>query len=95
MNTAIITLKTNPQLKNQAMKIADELGFSLSSLINSYLKTLVRTKSVSVSLNDESRPSQFMIDGLRESAEDIKAGRVSPGFTDINKAVEWLKSDNT
>lgn len=95
MNTAIITLKTDPVLKNKAMKIADQLGFSLSSLINSYLKTLVRTKSVSVSLDDESYPTRFMIDGLKESAADVNAGRVSPVFTDAKSALKWLKSDKS
>ena len=76
MNNAVITLKTNTELKNKAMKLADELGFSLSSLINAYLKQLVRTKSINYSLQPEGEPTKFMIDSLKESAKDRKAGRV-------------------
>lgn len=93
MNNAVITLKTDSVLKSKAMKIADELGFSLSSLINAYLKTLIRNKSVSFSLVDESVPSKFLINSLKESKADIKAGKISPPFTDSKKAVEWLRSD--
>lgn len=95
MNNAVITLKTNSVLKSKAQKIADELGFSLSSLINAYLKNLVRNKSVNFNLADESRPSEFMVKGLKESRADIKAGRISPAFTDAKKAIEWLRSDKS
>jgi len=95
MNNAVITLKTNAALKSKAMKIADDLGFSLSSLINAYLKHLVRNKSVSFNLADESNPTDFMIRGLKESAADIKAGRISPAFSDSKKAIEWLRSDKS
>ena len=93
MNNAVITLKTDLNLKTQAMKLADDLGFSLSSLINAYLIQLVKTKTVSFSLIDESNPSKFMLDELRKSLTDIKAGRVSPTFTDAKSAIKWLKSD--
>ncbi|MFZ2152485.1 MAG: hypothetical protein WAV41_00305 [Microgenomates group bacterium] len=95
MNNAVITLKTNNSLKSEAMKIANELGFSLSSLINAYLKDLIRTKSVNFSVSDESHPSTFMVDSLLESSNNKKLGKVSPPFTDPKKAVEWLRSDKS
>lgn len=91
MNNAVITLKTESELKNKAMKLADELGFSLSSLINAYLKHFVRTETVNFTLEEE--PSEWMIKQLAESKKDIKAGRISPTFTDAKSAVKWLKSD--
>ena len=45
MNTAVINIKTNPSTKIKAQEIARELGFSLSALINGYLKHLVKTKN--------------------------------------------------
>ena len=74
MNTAVINIKTDPLLKTKAQKVASELGFSLSSLINAYLKQLVQTKTVSFSL--EEKPSKYLLKSLKESEEDIKAGRV-------------------
>lgn len=94
MNTAVINIKTEPVLKKQAMTIADELGFSLSSLFNAFLKNLVRTKTVNFSLEDESHPTKFMIDSLKESGCDIKAGRTSPVFSNAKDAIKWLRTND-
>lgn len=74
MNTAVVNVKVNPKVKKEAQRIAEELGFSISSLINGYLKQFIRTKAVDFSLNEE--PSEYMIKNLEESEKDIKAGRV-------------------
>ncbi len=93
MNNAVITLKTDLNLKTQAMKLADDLGFSLSSLINAYLKNLVRTKTVNYSLADENQPSAMMLKELKRSTIEIKKGKISPAFSDPQDAVKWLKND--
>ncbi len=59
MNTAVLTIKTNPDLKVEVQKIAAELGFSLSSLINAYLKHLALTKTVFFSLVFKD-PSEYL-----------------------------------
>lgn len=92
MNTAVINIKTDINLKKQAMAIADELGFSISSLFNAFLKNLVRTKTVSFSLENESHPTKYFINNLRASRADIKAGRKSPSFTNAKDAIKWLNS---
>jgi antitoxin component of RelBE/YafQ-DinJ toxin-antitoxin module len=92
MNTAVLTIKTNPVLKDKVSKIAKELGFSVSSLVNAYLRHLVRTKTINFSLNDEI-PSDWMIEGLAKSKKNIKEGKVSPTFTDTKSAIKWLQSE--
>lgn len=88
MNTAVINIKINPKVKTKAQKIASELGFSLSSLINGYLNQLIRTKTVHFSTREEI-PSEYMIQALKEAEEDRKAGRFY-SFDDPDKAVEFL-----
>lgn len=88
MNTAVINIKTNPQIKAKAQKVAEELGFSLSSLINGYLRHLVKTKTVHFNTSEE--PSEYLIQAIKESEKDIKAGRVSPGFKNSQDAIKWL-----
>lgn len=88
MNTAVINIKTHPETKKKAQKIAEELGLSLSSVINGYLKQLIKTKRVEFSLSEE--PSQYLIDSLKESKADIKAGRISPSFDNAEDALAWL-----
>ena len=93
MNTAVITIKVRPEIKRKAQKLAQDLGFNLSSLIKGLLNQIIKTRTVTFSVNDEI-PSDHMIQALKESAEDIKAGRVSPTFTETNDAIKWLNSDD-
>lgn len=90
MNTAIINVKINPTLKKQAQSIAEELGINLSSLIKAYLKQLVRTKTLVLTAAEE-EPTGHLLESLRESKEDIKAGRISSAFTSVEEATKWLR----
>ena|SRR5579884_2096664 len=89
MNTAVINVKTTPETKKKAHQVAEELGFSLSSLVNAFLKQLIKTKSVSFSASDE-EPTEYLIQALKESQEDVEKGRVSPAFDNAKDARAWL-----
>lgn len=89
MNTAVMTIKTDPDLKVRVQKIAGELGFSLSSLINAYLKQLARTRTVFFSAVSE-QPSEYLIKSLEESEADLKDDRASPTFDNAADAITWL-----
>ena len=91
MNTAVINIKTDPEVKVKAQKIASDLGFSLSSLLNGYMNQLIRTKTIHFSTIEES-PSEYMIQALRESEEDRKKGKSSPTFDNAEDAILWLNS---
>ena len=93
MKTAVINIKTDTKTKDQAKKVAEELGFSLSSLANAYFRTLIKTKEVHFSVNPQEEPSEYMIQALKEAEEDKKAGRVSPRFDNAKDAIKWLKKE--
>ena len=88
-NTVAINIRTEAQLKNRAQQIAADLRFSLSGLINAYLKQLIRTKTVFFSSVSE-EPTEFMLQALKESEADRKAGRTSPKFDNAEDAIAWL-----
>ena len=88
MNTAVINIKTDPDLKNQAQKVASKLGFSLSALINGYLKQLIKTKTIHFSVFDET-PSEYMLKALRESNEDRKRGRYR-SYGSVDEAIDFV-----
>ena len=88
MNTAVVNVKVDPQVKKEAQKLAEDLGLSLSGLINAYLKQIIRTKTVSFSTAAE-EPSEYLIKSLKESKADIEAGRVV-SFDDPDKALAFL-----
>ncbi len=91
MNTAGtgIYIRMNHDIKEKAQEVADELGFSLSTLIKAYVKQLIKTKRVDFSL--EEKPSQYLIDSIKRAERDIKEGKVSPAFKTGKEAVDWLE----
>lgn len=93
MNTASIFVKTDPRVKEEAKKTAEELGFSLSSIINAFLRQFVKTKTINFSALSEEEPSDYLIETLKKSEEDIKLGRVSPDFHDTKEAIAWLNKE--
>ena len=42
----IVNLKTDKEVKENAQKLASELGLTLSAVINAYLKQFIRTREV-------------------------------------------------
>ncbi len=92
MYTAVINVKTHPEIKTQAKKVAEELGFSLSSLVNAYLRQLIKTKTIMFSTVSE-EPSDYMIAMLKQAEKEIKEGKVSPSFSNAKDAIVWLERD--
>lgn len=88
MNTAVINIKTEPETKQKAQKVASEIGVSLSSLINAYLKHLVKTRRVEFTLSEE--PSDYLVKVLKQAEKNYKAGKSSPTFDNADDAIEWL-----
>ena len=73
MNTTSLHIKVEPGIKEQAQETADELGLSLSAVIKALLKQFIRTKHLSVGVNET--PNSYLARSLKLSDEDIKAGR--------------------
>lgn len=88
MNTAVINVKVDPGLKDEAQKVANDLGFGLSSLVKGFLKSLVRTRTVTFSSLSE-EPNDYTLKILKESLNDYKKGRFI-SFDSPSKAVEFL-----
>lgn len=89
MDTTIVNFKTNKAKKVKAQKKAAELGVTLSTVLNHYLEKFIHDKSVRFEMVSE-EPTQYLLDALKESEEDVKAGRVSPTFTNAKEASAWL-----
>lgn len=87
MNTAVINVKVEPDIKRKSQKVVEELGLSLSGVINGYLRHLIKTKTVHFSLNEQ--PSGYMLKALKRSDEDIKKGRVM-SFETPKDALSYL-----
>lgn len=80
MNTkTLISIKMDKSLKQAAQETAEELGFPLGTLINSFLKQLVRTKEVNFSVSY--RPSKYLISAIEEAEKESAEGKASGPFT--------------
>lgn len=90
MNTAVVNIRVDTQVKRKAKRVAQQLGFSLSALINGYLNHLVRTKAVDFTL--EERPSEYLLKSLEKTQKDIQNGRFSPLFDNSDEAIAWLNN---
>lgn len=88
MNSTVINIRTQATVKKSAQQIAEQLGLSLSALINGFLKHLIKTKKITFSLKEE--PSEYLINTIKEAREERKTGKVSPTFTNAEDAIAWL-----
>lgn len=87
MNSAVVNIKIEPQVKKEAQKLAEKLGLPLSALIKSYLKQIIRAQEVVLTVSEE--PTEYLLKSLKEAEEDVKAGRVT-SFDNAKDAIGWL-----
>ena len=53
---AVINIKTEKNIKTHAQKLAKEMGFSLSAIINAYLRQFLRNKEVYFAITPKMSP---------------------------------------
>ena len=90
MNTTSLHIQIEPTVKRQAKETADQLGLSLSAVVKALLKQFIRTKQLSVGMTEEI-PNARTIQELKQSEEDIKAGRVL-SFKTPDDALAYVSS---
>lgn len=87
---SVINIKTDPETKEQAQKLAADLGVTLSTIINVYLKQFIRTKEFTFSLAYQMSPELEKI--IVEAEADIMTGKnLSPAFDQAEDALVWLE----
>ena len=91
-NTVIINTRVDTVTKEQAQKIAETMGLSLSSLFRAFLKQFVRTKSVSFDVSE--KPTDYLLKTLIQGEKDEREGFVSPTFDNAEDSFKWLDNPN-
>ena len=69
----MMNIKTDAGVKDQAKQLANNLGLSLSAVVNAYLKQFIRTKTVQFSLVPHMTPELESLLGAVE--KDITKGK--------------------
>ena len=89
MSTTVINLRTDRNVKMAAQKVSDELGLSLSAVLNGFLREFIRVKTVKFSVAEE--PSPWLVKQIRNAEENLRKGKASPTFGSADEAISWLK----
>jgi addiction module RelB/DinJ family antitoxin len=87
---AVINLKTDPALKEQAAKTADKLGVSISAILNNELRRFVAEQSVAFELPEV--PNEETATLLGRTSLEIQAGDYYT-FDSNQQALEFLRSE--
>ncbi len=86
----IITIKTDEDTKRQAQAVAKDMGLTMSSLINSYLKQVIATRRVVLYAPEQMTPK---LEKLIEQVEkDRDNGEVSQAFNNVDDFLDDLHS---
>lgn len=88
MDTAIINIRTQINIKEQLQKVAEELGLTVSALLNGLIKQVIRTKRVEFESKAET-PSPYLINMLKQSEAEYASGDYY-SFKNPKEAIEFL-----
>lgn len=89
MNTTTLHIKTDIKTRDDAKRVADQFGFTLTSLVNALLKQIARNKRLTLSLEEE--PTPYMIEEMKKSEDAEKAGKMT-SFRSGEEALEYVRS---
>lgn len=91
MQKAVINIKTDKEVKANVQKIAEELGISLSDVINASLRNFIRTREVRISSVPQMTPELEKLLGPIE--KDIgERKNLSPVFSSSEEVEDYLHS---
>jgi len=92
MASTVISIKTDKEVKEKAQKIAKEIGFPLSTLINAFMRQFIKNKTVYFTAMPTESVGEAMGKELEKIEKDIKKGlNLSPKFEKMSDALSYLK----
>lgn len=89
MNTTIL-LKTDKVLKDEASRVAKELGVPLTTVMNAYLRQFVRERQITISLEPMPNKAKLALwDSI--SKEMDKGMKTAKRYTNADELIADLK----
>lgn len=89
MNNAVITTKTDQQTKNEAQKLAKQMGLSLSGVVNALIKNFVRNRKLEINLVDKPELTDYAKKIIEEGERDYNNGDYY-SFDSVEKSLDFL-----
>ena len=90
MSTINLNVRTDKSIKERAEKIYNELGFSMTTAINMFLRSTIRENGIPFSLKVY-EPNDETIEAIEEG-EKMLADPNSPRYSSIEELKEALES---
>ena len=91
MKTSIINFKTEKSVKEKAQKIAEQMGLNLTDVMNVYLRDFINRKELNIRIEE---PTEETAKDIMIALKEIKEGKTSPTFNDVDDAVKWLDKES-
>jgi addiction module RelB/DinJ family antitoxin len=92
-NTTVLNIKIDKDLKRQAQEIAKEIGVPMSIVVTANLRDFIRTRTITITDIPQLKP-EIIAELSMISRDYKKRNDLSPGFTDIDEAIDWLATQN-
>jgi len=90
MSKSVINFKIDSAVKEEAQKLAVELGMPLSAIVNAQLRELIRTRTLSISAEPRMTPYlERIIEGVEQ---DRKTGKNVVRTNSIEEALAHIDS---
>lgn len=91
MNKVVVNVKVDPETKKAAQALANDLGLTLSSLINVQLKQLVNHRRLVLDAPYPEQPMSPKLEAeLEQVYKEIERGDVSQPHTNIENFLDDL-----
>lgn len=91
MNKVVVNIKTDPEIKKAAQALADDLGLTLSALINAQLKQLIHHRRLVLDapypVKRVNKKTEALLDEVYKEAAE---GHVSQSFDNLDDLFEDL-----
>lgn len=89
MHSAVINIKTDPKLKKDVQRVAQELGLPVGTIINALMRDIVRERRIVFAAPPAlNRRTQRLLQSIDR---DIKAGKNADGPFSPEEAAAYLK----
>jgi len=91
MSKTVLSVKTDPEVKRDAQKLAKEMGVPLSVIVNANLKQFINQRRFVVQA--PLVPTAKLVKVLEHAEREWEKGNTkksSPVFDDMNDAIRWL-----
>lgn len=87
----VINIKSDKKIKEKAQKVAKEMGLPLGTLINAYLRQLIRNEEVYFS--SAPRMTKELEETIEEARNDLKVKKnISPVFSTKEELKAYLNT---